>query len=145
MILKAADNHVDHIWIPSNNKHKPNDKQCYIALKFLNRAGFKLKSPLINNELWPKDEEWTNLKLSLEELESQHQLSPGLYPHQLTNKNEAHRIRLHIQHNARCFYKAAKIEAKLDTCKQIKNAIKQRCINYTDDPKKMINSILNRS
>src|ERR1044072_3600399 len=62
----------------------------------------------------------------------------------IATKQEAYRIRRHIQHIARCLYKAANIEVKLETCKQIEEAINKRCKNFTDDPKRMINSILNR-
>ena len=69
IILKAAHEHIDSVRIPSTEKYKPKERQCYIALKTLNRIGFKLKSSLINNGLWPRNNDWTDIKLSLEELE----------------------------------------------------------------------------
>ena len=36
------------------------------------------------------------------------------------------------------------IEVKLNICKQIEEAIKKRCTNFTNDSKKIINSILNK-
>ena len=83
--------------------------------------------------------------MNLSVLKKQHELPEMAYPSIINTYHEVKSIQKHFQKLERLLFNKANLVEKLNQCSEINQTFQKRCTNYKDDPKRMIDSIMDRN
>src|SRR3990170_473844 len=144
-IISAAKEHIP------NHKSYAQDKRfmpyalsvIYNSIKKINKIYHKFHNSRITSNLLPSDEEWLKYKSYIQEVISDEDLSPCALPHSITSTNVKH-IKNRIHSLLQTLITKAKVTQRHEDHEQMKRYINKRCKDFSDNPKIMISSLLER-
>lgn len=146
LILFCDKKIISHRWISSNeDRIKPaNVVNCYSSLKKISHILLQFKGQHILNNIYPQDNVWKNIYKTIVKIGLQHAINTSSF-HQHIDITTIRDFKQSLKSIYKLLYKLTKVEEEKIIHNKIRYHTEKRCIDFQDNPSRMINSILDHN